>query len=45
MDNVDLDNSYRVELYEHCVYNQFPKMLCFGPVTREFLKKDTDGDY
>ena len=20
-------------------------MLCFGPITREFLKKDTDGDY
>ena len=44
-ENVDLDNDYSVALYELCVYRQFPKMLCFGPLTREYLKKDTDGDY
>ena len=44
-DNVDLDNDYQVALYELCLYRQFPKMLCFGPLTREYLKKDTDGDY
>ena len=42
---MDLDGDYGIALYELCLSRQFPKMLCFGPITREYLKKDTDGDY
>ena len=42
---MDLDEDYGIALYELCVYRQFPTMLCFGPITREFLRQDLDLNY
>ena len=44
-DNLDLDGDNGIAEYELCLYRGFPKILCLGPIAREFIKKDSDSDW